>query len=389
MWAVVAGLAVAAAALAASGGLRRSREPGRLRATLSVPQVLGEEESLRGFARALSVRDFSFPRDHGPHPRFRNEWWYWTGNLETASGRHFGFQLTFFRTALSPMPAVRASAWATTQVYMAHFTLTDVAAGRFFAFERFSRGAMGLAGARADPFRVWLEDWSAVGRGGSAPLTLALHAADGDVAIELTLEAAKPVVLHGERGLSRKGAEAGNASYYYSFTRMATRGSVTVGSERYRVVGLSWMDREWSTSMLGKGQVGWDWFALQLDDGREVMFFRLRRKDAPAKGTGAGTLVHADGSTRALAAADVRVEVLDRWPSPGDGARYPARWRFRVPGERLDLEISPYVANQELRVAVRYWEGAVRVVGTADGRPVRGHGYVELTGYANGKTDQP
>jgi predicted secreted hydrolase len=351
-----------------------------------VTEALGASRE-DGFARALVPRPFAFPADHGPHPAFRTEWWYWTGNLRTVGEdggtRRFGFQLTFFRTALVPAAGPRESAWETRDVYMAHVALTDVAAGRFHAGDRWARAVLGLAGATPAPLRVWLGDWTAEG---SAPngLPLRLRAGDGDFRIDLTLEAGKPAVLHGERGLSRKSAEPGNASYYYSLTRMPTAGEVHVGGRAFRVEGVSWMDREWSTSALGPDLVGWDWFALQLDDGRELMLYRLRRHDGSATPASQGTLVAADGASRGLDRDAAEVLTLAHWTSPRGGTRYPARWRVRVPSAGLDLLVTPLVADQELALAVRYWEGAVLVEGTADGRPLGGAGYVELVGYDAG-----
>jgi len=367
--AVVAALGVAFFALWPTG----SRP--RIDATVAVREALADDRA--GFTRALAPRPLSFPSDHGPHPDFRTEWWYYTGNLRTAAGRHVGFQLTFFRIALAPGAVVRASAWATRQLYFAHFAVTDTAGGRFHAVTRSSREALGLAGASASPFRVWIEDWSAEGDGSSARL----RASDGDVALDLELSAAKPVVAQGDRGLSRKGPEPGNASFYYSFTRMPARGIVRLGRETLEVSGEAWMDREWSTSALGSGVEGWDWFALQLDDGRELMFYLLRRRDGAIDPFSAGTLVAADGTTRALAPRDVRVETLAHWTSPRSGVRYPARWRLSVPSAALRLEIEPRLANQELIVGTRYWEGAVAVAGSAGDRPIAGQGYVELVGY--------
>jgi predicted secreted hydrolase len=350
---------------------------------------LSVAESLRGtgpegFARALTPRAFHFPADHGPHPEFRTEWWYYTGNLATTEGRRFGFQLTFFRNALTPHPPERASRWATNQVYLAHFTLTDVDSGRFRSFERLERGAVGLAGAQPLPFRVWLGDWSSTGpaAGGEATpihLTAAAGTAGGTdaAAIDLVLQAGKPPVLEGDRGLSLKGAEPGQASYYYSLPRMPAAGTVRSGGTAFAVSGLAWMDREWSTSSLGPDQVGWDWFSLQLADGRELMLYRLRRKDGSADPASSGTLIAADGSSRRLTLADVTLETAVAWTSPRSGARYPARFRLRLPAFGLDLNVRPLLADQELDTSFRYWEGAVAVTGT-----VAGSGYVELTGYA-------
>jgi predicted secreted hydrolase len=345
-----------------------ARQP--IQATVAVREALAEERA--AFARVLAPRPLVFPEDHGPHPDFRTEWWYYTGNLTTATGRHVGFQLTFFRVALAPAEEPRASAWATRQLYIAHFAVTDTASSRFHAASRTSRGALGLAGAQPEPFRVWIESWSAEGEGGATRL----RAQEGDVAIDLTVSPAKPVVLQGDGGLSRKGPEPGNASLYYSFTRMLTRGTVRLGGEALEVSGAAWMDREWSTSALGAGVEGWDWFAVQLDDGRELMVYLLRRRDGTVDPFSAGTLVAADGIVRRLEAADVRVERLAHWASPHSGVRYPARWRLSVPSAELQLELEPRLPDQELRVGTRYWEGAVGVAGSSGGR-----GYVELVGY--------
>jgi predicted secreted hydrolase len=223
-----------------------------------------------GYTRALAPRPFVFPADHGPHPDFRSEWWYFTGNLETPEGRPFGFQLTLFRFALAPEAPARESAWATRQSYMGHFALADIARERFFPFQRLARGAAGLAGAEAGPLRVWLGDWTITGAGGEQP-RFNLEAAEEGVGIALELESTKPLVLQGDRGLSQKSADPGNASFYYSLTRLAARGTVTVDGEEYAVAGAAWLDREWSTSALAPDQAGWDWFALQLDDGRDLM----------------------------------------------------------------------------------------------------------------------
>jgi predicted secreted hydrolase len=353
-------------------------QPSLPHASLSVASALRTSGD-QGYAKALAPRDFHFPADHGPHPEFRTEWWYYTGNLATAAGRRFGFQLTFFRSALAPSAPERASAWATRQAWLAHFTVSDVDGKRFHSFERWSRGAVGLAGAQGEPFQVWVKDWTAAG----APVfPMRLRAAAGETAIDLLLQEGKPPVLQGERGLSRKSAEPGDASYYYSLTRMPTAGTVRVDGQSFQVSGASWMDREWSTSSLGRDQVGWDWLALQLSDGWDVMLYRLRRADGSADPASSGTLIAPDGGSRPLHLADFQLEGSGEWRSPRSGARYPDRWRVHIPGEELDLDVRPLLADQELDVSFRYWEGAVEVAGTHHGRPVRGEGYVELTGYA-------
>ncbi len=338
----------------------------------------GDDE---GYQKAIEPHEFSFPADHGPHPDFKTEWWYFTGHLEAAEGRRFGFQLTFFRQAIQPEMPERSSTWATRQLYLAHFALSDIDGGGFHAFERLSRGAAGLAGAGGRAFRVWLEDWS-VESIGDETFPVRLRASDGEVSLELTLENEKPPVFHGEDGLSRKGAAPGNASYYYSLTRLASTGRLTLDGRDMPVSGSSWLDREWSTSVLADNQVGWDWFSMQLDDRRELMVFQLRLDDGGIDPISHGSLVSADGSTRALELADYHIEVTDTWRSP-HGAVYPAGWRLTVPSEQLQLELEPLLADQELDVSFRYWEGAVGARGSAAGQPVAGHGYVELVGYAD------
>ena len=353
---------------------------GPIRASIVVSEALGGDTG--GFSRALTPRAFAFPADAGPHPDFRTEWWYYTGNLETATGRHVGFQLTFFRTALAPraIEVRRASAWATTQVYLAHFAVTDTEGRSFRAWSRTSREGIGLAGAQAQPFRVWLEDWSATADGDAA---VRLRASEGDVGIDLVLGTRGRLVLQGDRGLSRKGPEPGNASYYYSMPRMPARGTVELDGVQHAVTGLVWMDREWSTSALGRDLIGWDWFALMLDDGRDLMVYRLRRRDGSPDPLSAGTLVSPDGRVERLGRDDVAIEVLDHWTSPQSRVRYPSRWRVDVPSAELHLEVSPRLPDQELDVGTRYWEGAVRAEGEVAGRSVTAKGYVELVGYGD------
>ena len=372
---------------------------------LSLVSTLGGLDTA-GYARATGIRDFVFPEDHGPHPDFRTEWWYVTGNLTAESGREFGFQFTIFRSALAPTPPGGPSDWATNQAYMGHFAVTDVTGEAFRAAELFARGSGGLAGARTAPLRVWIEDWvlesvspddGATGAGrGEAPqetvedddtaFPLRLAAEAEGLMLDLVLESGKPRVLQGDRGLSQKGPEPGNASYYYAHTRMPARGELAWEDERYRVSGLTWMDREWSTSALSEGQVGWDWFALQLDDGWEMMVYQLRREDGTADPLSDGVLIDPQGRRIPLEwGEDITVTPTDRWASPVDGAEYPSGWRIQVPDRGWDLTVEPTVRDQELRLAFRYWEGAVRVRGTGEGAtPVEGRGYVELTGYDGG-----
>jgi len=358
---------------------RQGDDGGAVRAMLG-----GSADAAEGFARVRRGDTLTFPRDHGPHPAYRSEWWYYTGNLETDAGRRFGFELTFFRFALRPDPVEAESAFATRQAWMAHFAVTDVAAGRHHAFERFQRGALGLAGARATPFRVWLDDWrveAVDSSGGLFPARL-VAGAEG-VQLELRLAPGKPRVLQGEEGYSRKGRDPANASHYYSYTRIPARGSVVTPAGRFTVHGSAWLDREWSTSALDDNQVGWDWFALQLDDGRDLMLYRLRRADGGTDPNSAGVLVGADGRAAHFGAGEFRLEALRRWQSPTSGASYPVEWRVAVPGHDLDLVVEPQLDGQEMDLRFSYWEGAVRVRAGDGSSRATGRGYMELVGYAD------
>jgi len=377
-------------ALVFAGGACADRpaEPSRAEARGEASALsAGPPANDAGFARALAPRSFSFPADHGPHPDYRTEWWYVTGNLATPEGRPFGFQWTIFRQSLAPQVAERASKWATRDVYLGHFAVSDLSGRRFRSFERFRRGALGLAGASAKPFRVALDDWVLESqRGATWPARLFASAGEGEerAAIDLVLDQGMPPVLQGDRGLSKKSAAPGNASYYYSLPRMPAKGEIRIGRNRFAVSGLAWLDREWSTSSLAPDQVGWDWFALQLEGGRELMLYRLRDRDGTASPESRGTLIAPDGATRAIAWRDLNLSETATWTSTKSGARYPAAWRIRIPRERLDLTVRPLLADQELDGAFRYWEGAVAVAGSREGKPVSGKGYVELTGYADG-----
>lgn len=372
------------AALAAGG----CDDAAPVRASVSVAAALAGDTT--GYARADRVRAFAFPADHGPHPDFKTEWWYATGSLDATdgSGRRFGVQLTVFRSALAPpasqgapYAAARASAWATRQLYMAHVAIGDVEAGRFYDEERFARGAAGLAGATAEPVRAWLGpvelvQAGALQTGGAVPLRLRGRAEGA--AVDLVATPLRPIVLQGDRGLSQKGPGAGNASYYYAQTRMATVGTITLpGGDAVPVEGLTWLDREWSTSALAPGQVGWDWFALHLDDGRDLMVYQLRRADGSKDPLSDASLVAPDGTTTRLNAAEFSLAPIETWDSPRGGA-YPVRWRVRVPSQTLDLDVRAAMPDQELDATVRYWEGRVSVVGSSTGT-----GFLEMTGYGD------
>jgi predicted secreted hydrolase len=323
---------------------------------------------------------YEFPRDHGSHRDFKTEWWYFTGNLRAADGREFGYQLTFFRQGIARGDdLIPLSRFVTRDIKFAHFTVSDLASGKFHFFQKISRGAYGEAGFGKDRRLAWIEGWSC--EGGDEGFTL--RASEGDVAIDLNLRSAKPPVFHGVDGISRKGAEPGRASHYYSLTRLETSGTLRLGNEKIPVSGESWFDHEWASNQLGENQVGWDWFSLQFSDGSELMLFQLRAKDGTRDPHSAGTFVDSQGRTTGLTAGDFTLEPAEHWKSPGNGASYPTVWRLGVKSLALDLDVRAAMENQELALQpITYWEGAVRAQGTRGGQPVQAKGYLEMTGYA-------
>lgn len=350
--------------------------------------LLGTAGDTSGFERAVAPLDWQFPRDFGAHESYQTEWWYYTGNVQAADGRRFGYQFTIFRRAIAPPTETTSSAseWRTDQLYMAHFGLSDAAGERFFHEERFSRGGAELAGATVDPvYRVWLEDWQVIALDGDAQTTQITAQMAGGAALDLTLTQTKPPALHGENGLSAKSAEAGNASHYYSLTRLATEGTITIGDEAFAVSGATWKDHEFSTSALGTNAFGWDWFGLQMDDNRELMVGQIRLADGGRDPYFGGLLISPDGSTRYLPSESFMIEALDSWTSPHTGAVYPSGWTITVDtGEAapLRLTVTPQLLDQELHGGgIAYWEGTVRITGD-----VTGYGYAELTGYADSLT---
>jgi predicted secreted hydrolase len=344
-------------------------------AALSVAEQLGDQPA-EGFARADAPRAFVFPADHGPHREYRNEWWYFTGNLDAADGRRLGYQATFFRIGLDADPPARESQWATREAWMAHLAVSDAATGTHRGVERFARGAAGLAGATTEPLRVWLEDWRLSSDDHGA--TWRLDAQGDDFRLDLTLRAERAIVLQGDAGLSQKSTEPGNASYYYSVPRLATSGTVTIDGKAHAVTGLSWLDREWSTSALGPDQAGWDWLALQLDDGRDLMYYRLRHSDGRVDAMSRGSLVDADGR-RVELGAELALTPVRWWTAP-DGRRFPVEWDLALPGEARTLRVAAVFDDQYMQLAVRYWEGMVDVHDRATGEAL-GRGYLEMTGY--------
>ncbi len=367
----------------------RDEHPGIVRARISVADALKGDTT--GFARATRPASIQLPEDHGGHPQYKTEWWYYTGNLTTESGRELGYQFTIFRTALTAPGRVstnRSSKWRATQLYTAHMAVSDPAEGRFLFADRSSREAMRMAGSDAAPFRVWVETWE-IRQTGARPMDALVVADAANFALSLELRPARGPVLHGDRGLSPKSREGVDASYYYSYPRLATTGTIQIETERFEVTGVTWMDHEWSTSTLSETQVGWDWFALRLSSGHDLMYFQVRDRDPAEAPFAEATLVSPAGEAARLPAGEVRLTVTDTWTSRRTGGTYPSGWIMEIPRQAIRVEITPLMTDQELRLAVQYWEGAVSVDGMVGGLPATGRGYVELTGYTDAAFGQP
>jgi predicted secreted hydrolase len=381
-----------------------SEPKAKIEATISAAQALSGSDT-EGFTQALAPREFVFPGDHGAHPGFKTEWWYYTGNLFTEEGRQFGYQFTIFRNQLSPSDAdfarinqeepvsmnpeeegARDSEWSTNQLYLAHFAISDVSKKDHVFDERYSRGTAGLAGASVDPYRIWLEDWEITrvkdSKASDERFQMRIKAEmSNGTALDIVLNPQKPLVLQGEEGYDKKGGEDGNASYYISFTRMQTEGLLKKEGESLAVSGLSWMDHEWSTSALDSGQTGWDWFSIQLSNGYELMYYQIRNVDPDLAPQTTGSLVTPNGQKRDLDQGEVRLEVLEYWPSPHTGARYPVQWTLAIPSEELEMDVTTVFDDQEMTVSVQYYEGALQVSGKFRDEAIDGNGYIEMTGY--------
>jgi predicted secreted hydrolase len=342
--------------------------------------------------QAQANYELKFPADHGSHLNHRIEWWYFTGNVATADGHAFGYQLTFFRIGTDLKPA-NPSVWSVRDLHMAHVAISDLTNEKYYCAQRLSRSGPGLAGAQpgdgADPpprpVRIWNGAWQAELK--QDTISLSASGQDGvqDFKLDLQLVPRGPLVKHGENGYSRKGQQPGNASLYYSFTRLPTAGMLTIGSEKFPVTGVSWMDHEFGTSFLEAGQVGWDWFALQLDDGSDLMLFQMRNLLPSAPKTMSGTLINPDGTITKLAPGDMRLKASELWQSSTTGGRYPLKWEIKLPNQAGGLTVTTKLQTQEMHGAQTgpsYWEGAVEAVGTLHGHATKGRGYLEMTGYS-------
>lgn len=329
-------------------------------------------------AIALPAKRLTFPRDRGAHPDFRTEWWYITGHAETAAPdrRAFGFQLTFFRSRVDATQAM-ASGFAARQLVFAHAAITDVQGGTLWHDQRIARAGFGVASAGEQDMDLKLRDWTLRADGGR--YTAQLPATDFSIDLEFTETQA--VLLQGLQGLSRKGPEEKQASYYYSQPHLATRGSLQLKGERFAVTGKAWLDHEWSDELLHPSAVGWDWIGMNLDDGSALTAFRLRDKEGHAVWAG-GSLRSAAGALRIFGADEVRFEPLRSWTSPLTQTRYPVEWRVLTPP--ASFTVKAVIDNQELdsrgSTGSIYWEGLSELA-DSQGRRV-GMGYLEMTGYA-------
>jgi predicted secreted hydrolase len=340
--------------------------------------VVAENVNDQGWTVAVPGYQITFPRDHFPHYQFRTEWWYFTGNLKTADGRAFGYQVTFFRHGYrSPRNRTPVtSRFVMNDVKFAHFAVTDVSSDKFYFDSRVSRGAFGEAGFGDGKRLAWIDNWELHFDG-----DFRLNAATKDYSVQLNLIPEKPPVLEGEDGLSQKADGEGHASYYYSITRLRTSGTIKIRNENYVVEGSSWFDREWATNQLAPEQAGWNWFAIQLSDGSDIMLYQMRLKGGGIDSHSSGKWIAADGVTAEFASNDFQLVPEKFWESAATKTTYPVQWRLNIPKLNLELEVTPPVINQELDLSVVYWEGCIRLKGRRAGKPVEGVGYLELTGY--------
>ena len=359
-------------------------------------------QAVSPWKQATAGYTFAFPRDHASHPDYKIEWWYYTGNVKAADGRRFGYQITFFRVGIDHTP-VNPSKWAVRDLYMTHLAISDAQGRRYRYAEKLSRGGPGLAGAERERYRVWNDDWMAgirdQGSGirdqGSgirdrAERDHVLRASSTEAGIELVLGEGKPPAINGIDGISQKGAAAGNASHYYSLTRMPTKGTLVVDGERFAVTGESWMDHEFGTSFLEPEQRGWDWLSIQLSDNRELMLYQLRRADGSRDPRSSGTLVDPTGKTTHLADSDFRMTPGKATFKSKNGAVYPIEWTVSIPSQGIELKVTTPMNDQELSLVgstgIAYWEGMIDVAGQQANRPtgqqaITGVGYLEMTGY--------
>jgi predicted secreted hydrolase len=325
---------------------------------------------------------YEFSRDHHAHREFKTEWWYFTGNLFDADGHRFGYELTFFRHGIRPGAErdPNASRFIVDDLKFAHFALTDVSRQQFRFEQKTSRGAFGEAGFDDAKRLAWIDDWTLTGTDNGI---FDLAASSGAGTLRLHLVPKKPPVIHGENGVSVKAADGASASHYYSIPRLETTGEIVVNGAARAVHGDTWFDHEWSSSQLGKGQVGWDWICAQWEDGAELMLYRMRLENGAFDPSSSGTWIAPDGTTTHLRASDFQMTPVAFWKSKASGARYPIAWKILLPAQHAEFTVKAALEDQELKLGpITYWEGAIDGSGMRDGNAVKGRGYLELTGYA-------
>jgi len=349
--------------------------------TCAVASLLLLQPSLEQYRLALPGYRYEFPRDHFNHPDFQTEWWYYTGNLKAADGHRFGFELTFFRQAVT-RDGVKDSPWDVRDVYLAHLVLSDLDGGQYYHAKRTNRSGPGIAGTNESAGRIWNGNWQIQWHASDQELT----AIDSRFQLHFRLRPEKPPVIHGENGVSQKAEGMGHASHYISLTRLATSGTINLAGKDFAVSGFSWMDHEFFTQQLDSSQTGWDWLSIQLGDQTELMLFRLRRKDGSIDPYSSGTFVDATGRTTHLRSSDFRLEPTgEKWTSTVTGAVYPIRWKIAIPKLGTELEASTPLVSQELadnsRFVPNYWEGVIVLNGRRESLPLSGTGYLEMTGY--------
>lgn len=331
---------------------------------------------------ALPGWKYEFPRDHFTHPEFKTEWWYFTGNLRDANGKRYGYQLTFFRQGVRPLEGRSAttSRFICDELKFAHFAVSDPNTGRFYFTQKTSRGAYGEAGF-ADGDRIaWIDEWSLKLLPDGA---MELAGKMDNASLAITVKTEKPWVIHGENGISQKADGEGRASHYYSGTRLQTTGKLVVDGRESTVSGTSWFDQEWASNQLTPEQVGWNWFALQLSDGSELMLYQMRLRNGNIDPNSSGTYVAPNGQPIPLRRDDYTLTPTRWWTSHATKARYPIAWKLNVPKLGIEAEITTPLERQELELPpIVYWEGMIDLRGTKAGQPLHGEGYMELTGYA-------
>lgn len=344
-----------------------------------------------GFLLAKPGYEFSFPRDHGAHENYKTEWWYFTGNMADQSGTEFGYQFTIFRHQLITPRATDspASTLATPNIYLGHFAVSNISEGVHRHDERLARPELGQASVSFEKMNLDLKNWTLT-QSADETITLSASAPEKQFAVNLAMKPNKALVLNGNNGVHVKSSNQDQASYYYSYTNLQTTGTVTWDETTHTVSGRSWMDHEFGSSWLSDDEAGWDWFAIQLENGVDLMIYQLRKSNGTPVSTSEGTIVFADGTKRSLKQEERTMTPLRTWESPETEGEYPVEWLIELPEFESTLTIKARFPEQEMltkqSTGSSYWEGAISAAGTWAGAPVAGKGYLELVGYTGAMT---